>query len=806
MAASPFIEPRGDRMVQAVVGMAALASAGILWWSSGSLALAGAFLATALLLAALLWLWRERGGGSRAIDLAGSVGIDRALLYDLADQSPLPVAVTDRAGRLVCANAAFLERFGVAVTPPNLAIEPHAVQALVTAGRSAWSGGQGRAESLLPDGSMLIADIRRSGQAGDHLVWRWANGDAITLASAAESAQPNASPTRWIEELDGRAGAMFESAGVMAVLASADGVVRRSNRAFALRALGDLVALADGQPLAPLLSVDQAGLIHFSREAAHGAATPLRLFEMPVAADDGSDVLLLIVDEDGGAAERGIARGYVEAMLAGLPFGVALIDRDSRIIFANDKFRAAAGREAAAIRYPGDLVVTEDKGALADAIRRQCAQPRGTSSITVRLNSDAGVPIALGLTSVRGVGEAAVLLSLAGSRDENELKQQVAQAQKMQAVGQLAGGIAHDFNNILTGILGSCDLMLLRHTPGDSDYDDVQQIRSNANRAANLTRQLLAFSRQQTLRPQVVNLSDIVGDVAHLLQRLIGDKVKLDLHHGRGLGAVRADPGQLEQVIVNLAVNARDAMPQGGTLRIAMSPVDVTDESNRHADTLPQGQYALLEVSDDGQGIPPDVLPKIFDPFFTTKPVGQGTGLGLATVYGIVKQSGGFIFAESQRGEGTCFSIYLPVYRGSEEPASARKPVEPAGARSLQWGSGTILLVEDEDVVRAVAERALVRAGYTVITACDGAEGLARFEEQPDIDLVVSDVMMPELDGPGMAAGIRERRDDVPVLFMSGYAEEQLRNSITMPNVGFIPKPFSVAQLIDAVAQVHKAS
>ena len=354
--------------------------------------------------------------------------------------------------------------------------------------------------------------------------------------------------------------------------------------------------------------------------------------------------------------------------------------------------------------------------------------------------------VTIGLVGVRGLGDAAVLLTLTGSADDPALKQTMAQATKMQAVGQLAGGIAHDFNNILTAILGNCDLMLLRHTPGDSDYDDIQHIRSNSNRAANLTRQLLAFSRQQTLRPQILNLSDIVADVSHLLERLLGDNVTLTVQHGRGLGPVRADPVQLEQVIVNLAVNARDAMPRGGTLTISTSAVAPADVHGEPDDVVPPGDYSLLTVEDTGSGIPPDILPKIFDPFFTTKDVGKGTGLGLATVYGIVKQSGGYITADSLPGEGTRFSIYLPVHRGAAEADPRRDAAQPA-ARGVHWGSGTILLVEDEDMVRAVAERAMVRAGYTVISARQGEEGLEKFAATADIDLVVSDVMMPQMDG-----------------------------------------------------------
>jgi two-component system cell cycle sensor histidine kinase/response regulator CckA len=414
--------------------------------------------------------------------------------------------------------------------------------------------------------------------------------------------------------------------------------------------------------------------------------------------------------------------------------------------------------------------------------------------------------VALTLPGLRGLGDAAVLLLLKDNTEEAKLKRQVAQATKMQVVGQLAGGVAHDFNNILTAIMGHCDLMLMRHTPGDSDYDDIQQIKSNSNRAAGLTRQLLAFSRQQTLRPQVLQLPDVVSEVSHLLKRLLGETVELIVKHGRNLGPVRADPGQLEQVIVNLAVNARDAMAEkatAGTLTIQTYAVKADQVAELGSDILPIADYAALSVTDTGCGIPPSVLGKVFEPFFTTKEVGRGTGLGLSTVYGIVKQSGGFIFADSKVGEGTRFVIYLPVHREEASAAKARKAGKPK--ESELWGSGTVLLVEDEPMVRGVAERALTRHGYTVITADNGEDALEVIGRGEAIDLLISDVVMPGMDGPAMVEEARKSRPDLRVLFMSGYAEEQLRNSIDVDNVSFLPKPFSVQELAEATKRTMEA-
>ena len=488
-----------------------------------------------------------------------------------------------------------------------------------------------------------------------------------------------------------------------------------------------------------------------------------------------------------------------QVLLEMLPIGLALVDRDGRFLTMNKAFGVAGGLKSEEMpAYPGDLVVKEDKAAVADAVRRNARGPAMSRDLPVRLAHQSAEPVALTVAGLRGLGDAAVLLLLKDNSEEAKLKRQVAQATKMQAVGQLAGGVAHDFNNILTAIIGHCDLMMMRHTPGDSDYDDIQQIKSNSNRAAGLTRQLLAFSRQQTLRPQVLQLPDVVSEVSHLLKRLLGETVQLVVKHGRYLGSVRADPGQLEQVIVNLSVNARDAMAAegGGTLTIQTYSVKADQVADLGSDILPIADYSALSISDTGTGISAAILGKVFEPFFTTKEVGKGTGLGLSTVYGIVKQSGGFIFADSKVGEGTRFTIYLPVHQVEEEKES-RRAVKPAEGEL--WGTGTILLVEDEPMVRTVAERALTRHGYKVLTANNGEEALEIVDRGDEIALLISDVVMPLMDGPTMVREARKTRPDLPILFMSGYAEEQLRKSIDIANVAFLPKPFSVKELAEAV-------
>jgi two-component system cell cycle sensor histidine kinase/response regulator CckA len=382
------------------------------------------------------------------------------------------------------------------------------------------------------------------------------------------------------------------------------------------------------------------------------------------------------------------------------------------------------------------------------------------------------------------------------------LEAQFVQSQKMQAIGQLAGGIAHDFNNLLTAISGHCDLLLLRHGREDLDFADLEQIRQNANRAASLVGQLLAFSRKQTLHPEVLDLEDLLSDLTHLLNRLVVERVGLTLGHighegNKPLGRIRADKRQVEQVLINLVVNARDAMPDGGSIRIETEAVTLAEELKRDRATVPAGDYAVIRVIDTGVGIPEHQLRQIFEPFFTTKRVGEGTGLGLSMAYGIVKQSGGFIFVDSTLGQGTAFSLYFPVFDG---PALSPATAEPRRTPQKQ-GEGIILLVEDEASVRAFASRALSLRGYTVLEAASAEEALARLEDRTlEIDLFVTDVVMPGLDGPAWVRQALETRPNVKVIFVSGYAEDALSEDTTrIPNSVFLPKPFSLNDLTNTV-------
>jgi len=378
-------------------------------------------------------------------------------------------------------------------------------------------------------------------------------------------------------------------------------------------------------------------------------------------------------------------------------------------------------------------------------------------------------------------------------------------------VGQLAGGIAHDFNNVLSAIMMANDFLLNAHKPTDPSFQDIMQIKQNATRAATLVRQLLAFSRRQTLRPQVLDLGDALSDLTMLLRRLIGEKVKLDLIHGRDLWPVKVDVSQFEQVIVNLAVNARDAMPEGGKLSVRTSNVTADEATKLAYKGMPAAEYVRIDIVDTGTGIPHDIIEKIFEPFFSTKEVGKGTGLGLSTVYGIVKQTGGFVYVDSEPGKGTSFRIFLPRHHVEKEEAvvveasaakEASADAKPAPRTDLT-GQGTILLVEDEEGLRSLNARGLRSRGYSVIEAGNGVEALEALEEKEGaIDLVVSDVVMPEMDGPTLLKTMREKNPDLKIIFVSGYAEDAFEKSLPEnQQFAFLPKPFTLSQLVAAVKE-----
>ena len=382
------------------------------------------------------------------------------------------------------------------------------------------------------------------------------------------------------------------------------------------------------------------------------------------------------------------------------------------------------------------------------------------------------------------------------------IEEQAVQGQKLQAVGELAGGIAHDFNNLLTAIIGFSDLLLRRFRASDPAFKDLMSIKNNATRAAELVKQILAYSRKQTLRPAILKITDVIEEFQATMGRTLGEKVKARIQHGRDLWFVKADEGQLFQVIMNLAVNARDAMWDGGEILIATANVSERESLALKDRGLDRGEYVMCEVRDSGTGIKPEHLEKIFNPFFSTKEVGKGTGLGLSTVYGIVKQTGGTIIVDSEIGKGTSFRIYLPRYIETEQDLKALENKAEAPDKIVDLtGQGTVLLVEDEDAVRSFASRALATRGYKVLEAASGVEALEVMDrENGHIDLVVSDVVMPEMDGPTLLRHLRQRNPNIRIIFMSGYAEEAFRKNLGADeNFVFLPKPFTLKKLAETV-------
>ena len=500
------------------------------------------------------------------------------------------------------------------------------------------------------------------------------------------------------------------------------------------------------------------------------------------------------------------------------PMAIATVDRSGNVVRANARFAKLAqslGGDGAATKSIFRAVNPRDRNVLISAINQAAEGQGDITPVEAMLDGTRERWGQFFVTTVEQQDREteAAIVYLLETTERCALENQINQSQKMEMVGQLAGGIAHDFNNVLSAIMMANDFLLNAHKPTDPSFQDIMQIKQNATRAATLVRQLLAFSRRQTLRPQVLDLGDALSDLTMLLRRLIGEKVKLDLVHGRDLWPVKVDVSQFEQVIVNLAVNARDAMPEGGTLTVKTGNVTADDAAQLSYKGMPAADYVRIDMIDTGTGIPPDIIDKIFEPFFSTKEVGKGTGLGLSTVYGIVKQTGGFVYVESEAGKGTAFHIFLPRHRQELEPqvepqATNGAAVEAAKPKPDLTGQGTILLVEDEDGLRALNARGLRSRGYSVIEAANGIEAIeALAEKDGAVDLVVSDVVMPEMDGPTMLKEMRAKNPALKIIFVSGYAEDAFEKSLPEnQQFAFLPKPFTLAQLVAAVKETMTAS
>jgi two-component system cell cycle sensor histidine kinase/response regulator CckA len=577
-------------------------------------------------------------------------------------------------------------------------------------------------------------------------------------------------------------------------------IVRGDGATLLMRGRGD------GEIRTEIIDID---LVH-----RNGTSVPVRLLHRAARLADGElgETRTLVLDmssapdteEELRAAEVRFSRFFNDT-----PFAIATLDRDGRIIRTNAPFgrifrwsdEAKTLELMPMLELIGEGSREKFSRALADAAANRSEVEPVDALLTVE--GDHAVRLYLSGSETSAGSSEQVNVYALDMTDQRKLEAQFAQSQKMQAVGQLAGGVAHDFNNLLTAIIGFSDLLLLKHKPGDPSFSELMQIKQNANRAAGLTRQLLAFSRRQTLRPQVLELSLIVDDLTVLLKRMIGEKNTLSVEHGRNIWPVRADVVQLEQVIINLVVNARDAMPNGGSITIRTSNVERDEAAQLSFEGMVAADYVLIDVQDTGTGMSQEILEKIFEPFFTTKELGKGTGLGLSTVYGIVKQTEGYIYPVSTVGVGTTFKIFLPRHVPSAAEVTAKVVAAAAPVRDLT-GQERILLVDDEESVRAFSAKALRATGYEVFEADGGEEALEILEDEDfKIDLMISDVAMPEMDGPTLLKHVREQMPYLKVIFVSGYAEESVRRDIEDDqSVEFLPKPYSLDQINSKVKEV----
>ena len=744
--------------------------------------------------------------------------------------------VTDAGGRILYANQAYMDLTGAAgandisTIGRVFASDPNATESVF------------RLSQAARDGRRAVEEVRLTGQiAGSEGAPKWYRVRVRPLNWAEEGAKRASDLTIWLvsditqdrdeqensfQELQ-RAINFLDHAPAGYMSCDNNGYIRYLNATLADWLGHDLARFESGtMALEDIVPGDGAALIQavtgqpgevvtetidmdFVKRS--GQSLPVRLIHrVPIAADGTTGesrtiVLNLSAEQDDSDALR-TAEIRFTRFFNNTPFAIASVDAKGVIGQTNAPFARMfeAGRaDGETDTYSlVDVVAESDREKLSAAINQAAAGQVDIPSVDATFAADPERSARFFVSPVtEGTeqGDAAIVYAL-DTTEQRALELQFAQGQKMQAVGQLAGGVAHDFNNVLTAIIGFSDLLLANHRPTDPSFQDIMNIKQNANRAAGLVRQLLAFSRRQTLRPQELELNDVLGDLSILLDRLLGEKVGLKMVHGRDLWPVMADINQLEQVIVNLAVNARDAMPDGGEVEVRTKNVTADESDILDPYKIPHAEYVLIEVQDTGTGMKPAVLEKIFEPFFSTKDVGKGTGLGLSTVYGIVKQSGGFVFCDSEEGKGTTFRIFLPrhvVEPREEKSDDADKPVDMVDLT----GNATILLVEDEEAVRAFAGRALSSRGYTVHEASTGAEALeVMAENEGTIDLVVSDVVMPEMDGPTLLGELRKSQPDLKVIFVSGYAEDAFaKNLPDNESFNFLPKPFSLKQLAMAV-------
>ena len=562
----------------------------------------------------------------------------------------------------------------------------------------------------------------------------------------------------------------------------------------------------EARPATPVIvvtgSLDEETAADYIKEGASDYVLKTHLARLPAALVGALERRrALVASEAAHKALLGSEAKFAKAFKAN-PSGMAITTLEGRIVDVNDAFGRTLGyaRDEAIGRTTVDLGLWKNAEERMRVIQRAQAYGRVQPvEIEGRTKDGAARTLLYSAELIELDGAPHVLLLTTDITERRQLEEQLRQAGKMEAVGQLAGGVAHDFNNILTAILGYADLLAADLPAADRRLEDVAEIRKAAQRAAALTRQLLAFSRKQVLEPRVLGLNELVDNMDKMLRPLLGENVELRAAPAGDLHAVRADPNQVEQVILNLAINARDAMPKGGKLTIETANVELDAEYAAHHATVVPGHYVMLAVSDTGTGMDAATQKRIFEPFFTTKDASRGTGLGLSTVYGIVKQSGGSIWVYSEVGKGTTFKIYLPAVDAPAEDLS--RAAAPAYGLA---GVETILVVEDDDQLLHLAHRALEARGYTVLAADRGAAALemARRHEGP-IHLLLTDVTIPDMDGRTLAATLRAERREMRVLYMSGYADQAIvHHGVLNPDVAYLPKPFTTEAIARRVREV----
>ena len=749
--------------------------------------------------------------------------------------------ITARDGSIVYANAAYRALAGVDQDgePRSLEVafagEPQAAECLFRLIRASELGEE-RTEEF------RVRDLDSRNRAGRWLrltVSPWKSereskiGRASSLWQLSDISSERAREAEAVRGLEAEIG-RYESMPIGLVGASVDGRILHLNATLAKwlgldseaahrpeLALSDIIA-GDGDALIrAALAANGGEALHLDLDLVgeDGRGLPVEVIARLSGPGERADISALVIMRQSlpaSATQAPEAEARFEKLFQSAPFGIATLGEDGTIQSFNAAFaRMFYDAGLGAVRNVKAMVAAAADPDAAKAIDAALAEARlgraTLAPIELSFGSDRQFTRRLYIspTQDRLARSEAAMLYVIDATEQKALELKYAQSTKMEAVGKLAGGIAHDFNNVLTAILGFSDLLLQTHRPFDPAHKDILNIKKEANRAAGLVRHLLAFSRRQTLTPEVLELGEVLTDLSVLLNRLIGEKIDLKLVSGRDLWLIKADRTQFGQVVMNLAVNAKDAMPNGGRLTIRTKNVTERESLKLRTQSMQPGEYVLIEVEDTGTGMSPEVMAKIFEPFFSTKDVGKGTGLGLSTVYGIVKQTGGYVFPESTPGKGTIFRVYLPRHvpepetTADAEPTAAT-PAQPRKERSRDLtGTGRVLLVEDEDSVRNFAVRALKRQGYEVIEATTGVEALelVAAETQP-IDIVVSDVVMPEMDGPTMLTEMRKTRPDLKVIFVSGYPDDRFKTSLDPDaHYAFLAKPFSLPQLAAKVKE-----